>query len=213
MNKIAVITRFHYQQDGPNYRWRFNYYRDEVLPRLLKQYCQDFDIWIWCEQWQEAELKSLSPRINTFRAIYVKRDSHLFIDYTPWENVVGLPKYPVQVGLDSDDLVHAGFIGYIRQLCDSDKVTHISFQPFKLDVKARKKYRMDQYTIKRGSPIFAFYQPDIYAKDFKFAYHTSHLRMPALAQKRVIVPEGYVDMSIHNYNDSTKIKRTDKNLK
>lgn len=210
MNKIAVITRFHYEQDSEEYRWRLDYYRDEVLPRLLRQYCQDFDIWIWCEPWQEKELKSLSPRIRTFRATYAKRDSHLFIDYTPWENVAGLPKYPVQIGLDSDDLVNAGFVGYVRELCDCNQITHIGFQPFKLDVKTQKRYLMDRYTEKRGSPIFAFYQPDIYAKDFKFAYHTSHLRMPVLAQKRIIVPEGYAYMSIHDRNDSTRIKKTDK---
>jgi len=210
MNKIAVITRFHYPKDDPEYRWRLDYYRDEVLPRLLRQYCQDFDIWIWCEPWQEKELKSLSPRIRTFRATYAKRDSHLFIDYTLWENVFGLPKYEIQVGLDSDDLVAPGFIEKIQELCQGDKSLLLSFQPIKFDIATGNRYHMDQYTEQRGSPIFAFYQPDIYTKDFKFAYHTSHLRMPVLAQKRIIVPEGYAYMSIHDRNDSTRIKKTDK---
>lgn len=213
MNKIAVITRFHYEKDGLEYRWRLDYYRDKVLPRLLAQFDQEFDIWIWCEPWQDDELKALSPKINTFRATYEERDSHLFIDYTEFKNTLGLPKYPIQVGLDSDDLVRAGFIGYVQQLCDLDETTHISFQPFKLDIKTKKCYRMDQYTEKRGSPIFAFYQPDYsFKKDFIFAYHTSHLRMPELAKKKIIVPEGYVEMSIHGKNDSTKIKKTDQRI-
>jgi hypothetical protein len=207
MNDIAVITRFHYLQDGPDYRWRFDYYAKEVLPRLLAQTDQGFDLWVWCEPWQDAEILGLSPRINIFRAAYKKRDSRFFIDYTHWEDVTGLPKYKIQIGLDSDDLVRPDFIAKVRGLCAGPDSIHVGFQPLKLDVKTGKKYRMDQYTHKRGSPIFAFYQP---GPDFKFAYHTSHLIMPTLAQHQTIVPEGLVFMTIHDRNDSTGIKRTDK---
>lgn len=211
MNDIAVITRFHYPENHPDLEWRFRYYRESVLPRLLNQTDDNFDIAIWCEKHHEHWFKDLSPKIKTFQATYAKRDSHLFIDYTPWENVVGLEKYKIQIGLDSDDLVSSNFIEKVRSVCEGCPMKLlVSFQPLKFDVAAGARYKMDQYTEKRGSPIFAYYQPSF--EDFKFAYHTSHLRMPLYADKTILVPEGFAEMSIHNLNDSTRIKRTDQKI-
>lgn len=211
----AIITRFHYPEGDNNYKWRFDYYKNEVLPRLLAQTDNDFDIWIWCEPWQKTRLEQLHYKIHTFSATYAKRDSHLFIDYTPYSSTEGLPMYAIQIGLDSDDLVRPNFIKRVHELCQGEFTRHISFQPKKYDIKTGKKYLMDQYTINRGSPIFAHYQPDYLfgragaEENFKFAYHTSHLRMPLLAQEVILVPEGLVFMSIHDLNDSTKIKAKD----
>lgn len=206
--KISFITRFHFPIDSKDFAWRFEYYKKEVLPRILNQTIQDFDICIWCEDWHADLFKALSPKIKIFKATYEKRDSTYFIDYTLWENVIGLEKYNVQVGLDSDDLIEPNFIEKVISLCNGDKTIQISFQPIKLNIKTGEKYHMRIYNEKQGSPIFAFYQPVI-DNNFKFAYHTSHLRMPLIADKTICVPEGYCCMSIHDLNDSTNIKLTD----
>jgi hypothetical protein len=208
MNKIAFITRFHFPKDHPDFNWRFDYYKKEVLPRILNQTIQNFDICIWCEDWHIDLFKALSPKIKTFKATYKKRESRYFIDYTPWENVTGLDKYNLQIGLDSDDLIEPNFIENILPLCIGDNTIQFSVQPIKLDIKTGNKYRMRIYNEKEGSPIFAFYQPKP-DDDFKFAYHTSHLRMPLIANKTILIPEGLAYMSIHDLNDSTGIKKTD----
>jgi hypothetical protein len=209
-NKISFITRFHYLETSNEFLWRFDYYKNNVLPRILNQTNTDFDIWIWCEKKHDEMFKSLSNKINTFSATYLKRDSKYFIDYTTWNEVKGLPKYNIQIGLDSDDLIEPTFVEKVKELSIGNKTIFISFQPMKLDIKNNKKYLMDKYTTKRGSPIFAFYQPDL--TDFKFAYHTSHLLMPNIVDKVILIQEGYCYMSIHNLNDSTKIKPTDKRI-
>lgn len=211
-NKIVVITRFHYPLNHPDFAWRFEYYKKEVFPRLLAQTDQGFDIAIWCEPHHEDLFKQLhsGPGLITFQAEYQKRDSHLFIDYTDWSKVTGLEKYETQIGLDSDDLVEPTFIATVRSLAQGDKSILMSFQPTKYDLATGKRYQMRQYDAGYGSPIFAFYQPD--GSHFKFAYHTSHLRMPLVADKVVLVKEGLVQMSIHGKNDSTKIKPTDKEI-
>jgi len=208
--KKAFIIRFHYTKDDPKFEWRFQYFKEEVLPRILAQTDQDFDIAIWCEKHHEDIFRSLSQKIKTFQATYAKRDSHLFIDYTEWENVSGLGKYNIQIGLDSDDLIETNFVETVTKLCTGHKSILISFQPVKMDIFTGERYKMDQYSQFRGSPIFAFYQPNL--DDYKFAYHTSHLRMPKIAQRIIIIPEGYAMMSIHGKNDSTKIKATDKKI-
>jgi len=209
MTKTFVI-RFHYAKDNPQFEWRFEFFKKEVLPRILAQTDQNFDIAIWCEKHHEEIFKSLSPKIKIFQAEYKKRDSHLFIDYTAWENVAGLEKYNVQMGLDSDDLIEPNFVEEVTKLSVGQESIQMSFQPVKFDIFTKKKYKMDQYSEKRGSPIFAFYQPNL--DDYKFAYHTSHLRMPMVAQKVIVVPEGFVMMAIHGKNDSTKIKSSDKEI-
>lgn len=209
-NSCAVITRFHYPLNSKEFDWRLDYYKNNVLPRLIAQTDKDFDIAIWCEKHHENIFKELYSRIKTFQATYTKRNSKLFIDYTAWENVSGLEKYNIQIGLDSDDLVEEDFIEKVKSLCGGDKTILVSFQPIKKDIANGKLYKMDKYSEKRGSPIFAFYQPNF--NNYKFAYHTSHLRMPLIANKTMVVPEGYAQMSIHGRNDSTRIKETDKEI-
>lgn len=212
MHDLAVITRFHYPKDHPKFDWRFDFYRRETLPRLLNQTDQNFDIWVWTEPHHDELFKALHPRVNVFHGTYDERDSHLFIDYTPFERIEGLPKYPIQFGLDSDDLLEPTAIAKARHYCRGQFKTFVSLQPLKLDIATGKKYYFDprrRYTQSKGSPVFAFYQPRI-DEDFVFAYHTSHLRMPTVAaDQHVVVPEGFVNMAIHGQNDSTNIRGRD----
>jgi len=210
MNKAFTI-RFHYAKDHPDFEWRFNYFKKEVLPRILNQTQQDFDICIWCEKHHEELFRSLSPKIKTFQATYEKRESAYFIDYTPFENTVGLERYNIQIGLDSDDLIVSDFFAKVNSLCVGNNKLHISFQPIKLDIKSGDKYLMKQYTKIDGSPVFVLYQPSL--ANYIFAYHTSHRKIHQFADETILIPEGFCYMSIHDLNDSTDIKSYDRKLK
>lgn len=203
----AVITRFHYPRHDPRFNWRFDYYAHETLPRLLDQTDKNFDIWVWCEPHHDARFKRLHPRINVFHGTYDKRQSHLFIDYTSYERLTGLPKYPIQFGLDSDELVEPGIIEHARKLCKGEQSIHISYQPILYDVATGRKFHMKRtYGGHFGSAIFAFYQPNL-GSNWKFAYHTSHIRLPKLAEVRLREPAGFVYVSVHHQNDSTRLHR------
>jgi hypothetical protein len=215
MKQVAVITRFHYPKGHPDFKWRLDFYKNEVFPRLLTQIDQEFDIWLWIEPHHEKQVK-FDPRINTFTVDCNVRKNQYghFIDHTPWSKVKGLPKYDVQVGLDSDDLVEPKFISKIKRLATGNKSIHISFQPIKMDMKTGKKYQMrfcgnkTKYNAENGtSPVFAIYQP---RKDkYKFAYEHDHLFIFKHFDMLKLVGEGYVYMGIHGKNDSTRITKKD----
>lgn len=203
----AVITRFHYPKGHPKFLWRFSYYARETLPALLNQTDDNFDIWVWCEPHHDKMFRRLHPRIKVFHGTYEKRDSHLFIDYTSYENIRGLPKYKIQIGLDSDDIPEPGLVEHARANCKGTQSIHISYQPILLDTTTGNKFHMKRvYGGHFGSAIFAFYQPDL-GNNWKFAYHTSHIRLPRLAKIKKRVSEGFVLVSLHQQNDSTNLHK------
>lgn len=203
----AIITRFHYPKGHPKFKWRFDYYAREVLPRIFQQTDQNFEIWIWCEPHHDKLFRLLSPRINIFHATYQPRKSRFFIDFTPFENTDGLPKFNVQVGLDSDELIEPDYIEKIHEHCTGNQKKCIMFQGLLLDVRTGKKYHMRRtYGEHFGSAMFAFYQPDI-VDDYFFILQTSGHRAPKFAEKVIVVPEGYVLVSVHGHNDSTSLHR------
>lgn len=207
--RICVITRMHYPKDHKDFKWRFEYYKNKVLPTLRNQTFKQFDIAVWCEKHHEKLFKELG--VIPFQATHPEYNSELFKDFTSWDNVSGLKRYDIQVALDSDDLVEPQFLAKIRQICVGSKSIHISFQPDKLNIKTGKLYKMsDNYKNSgTGSPCYALYQPE-----FKyFAYHDSHLKIGNLMDKTIYIDEGYVHMSIHDTNDSTGIKKTDIEIK
>lgn len=204
--KTAIITRFHYPKNHPDFNWRLKYYKDEVLPRILAQTDQDFEIWIWCEPHHDRVFKKLDPRINVFHATYDQRESNFFIDFTPFDQTEGLPKFEVQVGLDSDELIEPNYIEKIHSYCVGPKTRCIMFQGVLYDTITERKYYMKRkYGPKFGSAMFAFYQPNL--DNYYFILQTSGHRAPKFAKEVIVVPEGYVFVSIHNYNDSTKVTK------
>lgn len=209
-NKIAVITRLHYDADDPKFLDRVEMYKEHTLKSLLEQTDQDFDIWIWCEEWHDEIVKAIHPRVNIFHGNWVKRsDPELsnikkyFIDYTHWDKIVGLPKYEVQVGLDSDDVLAPNTIAEIRKVAVGDKRTAISLQPLKIDVNTGKLWHMRSYKAHRVAPIFALYQPEALNDSFMFAYQASHMRLAAYCDNKVELPVGLAYMRIHDSNEST----------
>ncbi len=72
----AFIIRMHFAKDDKRFAWRLAYFQSIVLPKLLAQTDQDFDICIRANEWHAAEIKALSPKIKIFT---VKKKMHGYI--------------------------------------------------------------------------------------------------------------------------------------
>lgn len=210
----AVIIRCHYKTDDPKFEWRFNYFKDAVLPRLLWQKNKNFDICVWCNKEHAERFLKLSPRIKTFgikpeaegkiKPGYEQKAKRFHVDFVEWENVCGLEKYDIQTAIDSDDLIiRDDFIDFIARTCANEKEsTHISFQPYMFNLPDKQYYTCPlRYGPKKGSPFYSIYQPN--KEKFVFAYHDSHLKMWQYVKKTISIKEGYCAFSIHRHNATT----------
>lgn len=213
-NNHALILRFHYEKDDPRFAWRLNYFKMSCLPRILAQTSQNFDIWIRCYKWHEAEIKALSPRINTFQvknegARYKQHGKRkYFHDFVPWSDVIGLPKYDIQSGLDTDDLIEPDYIKMIEKSVAEHKAKypgkslHLSFQPKLFTLSSHKITPMRKYAPKRpGSAFFSIYQPNKFT--YLFAYQESHITLGANFDRSITLPDGYCFATAHSINEST----------
>jgi hypothetical protein len=215
MNNHIVIIRFHYEKDSPRFQWRFEYFKNEVLPRLLKQTDSNFDIGIRCNEWHNELFRSLHPRIipfqiNNERVFYKKRGrgKKYFFDFCEWKDVIGLKKYDIQTGLDSDDLIADNYIetivSEIKKFSKSNpnKSLHICFQPELFNYKTKEIYSIGQtYGPRDGSAFMSMYQPD--KINYHFIYERSHHYLYQLVSSTIIIPKGYCWATVHDYNEST----------
>lgn len=179
---------------------RFSFYRDRVLPLLLAQGDQEFDIAIWCNPLHAERFKALSEKIVTFSATYTPREG-LFADFTDWRNVSGLKQYEIQMGLDSDDFVNRDYVATVRSLCVGEKSMLVSFQPQIAHLRRKEIGKMRQYHEKSTSAFFALYYPRL--KGFKFAYCDSHTQLWRYVDSVALVPEGHCCATANGMNDST----------
>jgi hypothetical protein len=203
----------HYQKDDPRFEWRLAYFQAMVLPRLLRQTDNRFDIAIRCYPWHAERLKKLSNRIITFSVknesekIKDKHGRKYFLDFIRWEDIIGLPQYDIQSGLDSDDLIAENYIEIIhRRIAKEDKrkSLHIYFQPELFDLKTLKIYPIGvRYNGRKGSAFFSIYQPN--KTNYRFLYEKSHLLIGKDFSKSILIPTGYCWATVHNINESTKV--------
>jgi hypothetical protein len=214
----VLIIRFHYADNDPRFYWRFKYFRNEVLPRILAQTNQNFDIAIRCNPEHDKLFQELNPRIKTFhirneRVSYFKSKNgkRYFRDHARWDEVEGLPMYDIQMGLDSDDLITPDYVQIMRETCrkfagiagNTDKKLHLSFQPRKIYLKTGREIGMMEYTPTRGSAFMALFQP-IKDATYKFIYCMSHLNLCKIADDSITIPSGHCLVSIHGHNESTR---------
>ena len=208
----AFIIRFHYNEDDPRFKWRFEYFNKAVLPKILKQKDQDFDICIRCNPVHNQLFMDLCPKIKTFQvkneqARYFKgrNNKQYFEDHVDWCDVIGLEQYDLQIGLDSDDLIDEHYVELIKKEVakykEHYKSLHICFQPMMYRLKNGKKKAMMAYTPTRGSAFMALYQPD--KINYKFIYCMSHISLCKLVEKSVVIPQGHCWATAHNINEST----------
>lgn len=182
-----------------------------VLPKLLGQIDKDFDICIWCNDWQKGLFDVLSPRIKTFTSSFdpTRRKGKFFVDFIEWKDLVGIEKYDIQIGVDSDDLIREDFVQKAKEVIaenyDGGKI-HLSFIPYLFDLKTMRTYHTPYpYHEKQGSPFMALYQRDK-GDSYKFIYHDSHLKMHQYADKSISIPAGYCWFTTHDYNESTQLR-------
>jgi len=210
----AIIIRMHYPEGDPRFEWRLAYFQAMVLPRLLGQTDQNFDIAVRCYAWQEERIKSLSKKIITFRVkdeferVRKVRGKKYFVDFAKWEDVEGLKKYDIQSGLDSDDLVSPKYIETIHRMVDASskwQSLHISFQPRVFDAMTFKTGDIGvKYSEKKGSAFMSIYQPN--KENYRFVYEESHLRIGRHFDKSIIIGPGFCWATVHGNNFSTKLK-------
>lgn len=212
--KHVVIIRMHYPRGDERFKWRFKYFKRMVLPRLLAQTDQNFDIAIRCNPIHNRLFERLSPKIKTFcvrnesERYKIVKERKYFLDFVPWSDVIGLERYEIQSGLDSDDLISENYIETVKKEIakhDKDKTLHISFQPGIFNADTLQKFPINiRYTKKMGSAFFTIYQPNLKGK-YIFAYQYSHLKLGGYFNESVILPAGYCWASVHGHNISTNI--------
>jgi hypothetical protein len=212
--KHVVIIRMHYPRGDERFKWRFKYFKRMVLPRLLAQTDQDFDIAIRCNPIHNKLFERLSQKIKTFRVLNeserykIVKIKRYFLDFAPWSDVVGLEKYQIQSGLDSDDLIAENYIETIKKEVakyDKNKTLHMSFQPGIFNADTEQKHRINiRYSEKKGSAFFSIYQPNN-SREYYFAYEFSHLELGKHFDKSIILPAGFCWASVHGHNISTTL--------
>lgn len=210
----------HFAKNDPRWQWRFSYFASMVLPKLLAQTSQDFDICIRANAWHADELRALSPKIKVFdvkhtekgkiKRGYAEKAKIYFVDFVDFKDTKGLEKYEVQIGIDSDDMILSpGFIDAVKMEIQKypNKSLHISFQPFIFHAPTLRNFKCKfQYGPEKGSPIFAIYQPETNKrKKFIFAYEDSHLKLPRYFEKAVRITDGFCSYSVHDFNSSTRL--------
>jgi hypothetical protein len=189
-------------------RWRFYYFQHEVLPRILHQEDAEFDLWLWVNPLHRKLFQAMDERVKTFTVATVMHPLETII---PWSAVRDLPRYPIQLRLDSDDLIGPRYVATalrkLRQM--EERRALVFFQPWKYDVATRRVFIFYRtYAKKRPSAFLALRQP-VTKKDYSWVYGRGHTKMHRLAEAAKGIPLGHCWMSCHSYNDSTGLDRRD----
>ena len=227
--RTAFIIRMDYPNEDKKWPWRLAYFQSMVLPRLLGQTDQDFDICIRATGVHAHDLQELSPKIKTFgvkpekqswiKPGYEEKAKRYFVDFVDYEDTIGLDKYEIQIGIDSDDLlIRKDFVERVKKECIGKNYSiHLSFQPYMFDVATLRTYRcMLRYSGTKGSPFFALYQPTAQKMkipgEYVFAYSDSHLKLYLYMKNTKTIEEGYCAFSIHGMNESTYLYKGSKQI-
>jgi hypothetical protein len=202
----ALIIRLCYARGGNEVarRWRFDWFREQVLPRILRQDAA-LDLWLWINPADRTEIEAMSPRIRTFT---VASGASPLDSQHPWSKVRGLPRYGVQFRIDSDDLIGPQFVSTaLRTLDDvAGRRALVYFQPYKLDVARGDVYAAKPYRDDRPSPFLALRQPvDVPGADYIWVYSRGHTKLWRLVDAVRAIPEGHCWQTVHQFNASTAI--------
>jgi len=209
----AFIIRFHYGKDDKRFEWRFNYFKEKVLPRIKGQTVNGFDICIRCNEWHKKLFEDLGLKTFQVKDESVKYKINgrfkYFHDFASWDRVIGLEKYDLQMGLDSDDLIERNYVERILKEVETFKLgnptrsLHLSFQPQTINIRNGRKIigELHRYNPRKGSAFMALYQPN--KENYKFIYCESHISLWKHADFSITLPRGYCYATIHDINEST----------
>jgi hypothetical protein len=203
----AFIIRLHYPENDPRFEWRLKYFKEAVLPRIRAQSDQKFDICVRCNPAHDRIFENLGCKPfhvkNEYSEYVLSEDGtrKFFYDFVKWEDCIGLERYDIQVGLDSDDLIALDYIKRIKLECaGSSSSLHIYFQPEEFVLETRK-FRSHPERFMDGSAFFALYFPD--KSVYHHCFETSHRKVSKLADRSVRIPSGYCWITIHDLNESS----------
>ena len=201
----AVIIRLHYQPGDPKFDWRLAFFRSMVLPRLLTQTCQDFEIWVVCHPEHVQEIAGIG-NIGSINAVGLPNFSTLGM-WTSQALGDALPRFDLQTALDSDDLVTLNYIDRIREEVGQHlgQKLIVSFQPYKLNLLDLRRYVMwERYCETQCSMFWTLYTPpgEEYRSVLEFDQSFAWKWCPNV----VTIPEGYCDMVIHGGNMETGLE-------
>jgi hypothetical protein len=194
----AMFIRLNYPEDYQSLKWRLSFFEAMVVPTLLRQTVQDFDIWVYCNMVHADRIKSMSDRLKVYHG-------HRTDD-------PAVPKYNIQTRHDSDDFLHPEYVAKTQEICRAHKKETplvVSFQPYKMDVWSGARYRHDRYNDQNTSAFQSLYIPDT-AKEYRHVLSFNHRQIWQTYPDVVTVPLGYVTIGIHGMQQSTAIRGNNK---
>ena len=200
-----IISRMWYEKEEDLLK-RITIYESNLLPALLNQTNQDFDIGILCNEKHKEIIQNIHPRIIPF---FTKKKGQrmgkFWHIHSNWEDIIGIKEYDIQTNIDSDDIVSKDFVKIIKDSITEEKRILIHFQPLLRDFFTGivKKIRIN-YNEKYISPCYSLYQPD--KENYVYIGQDEHPQMYKYADKIIKIPEGHYWMNIHDNNDSTTMK-------
>jgi len=215
----AFLIRLHYPP-GPQADWRLAYFETQCLPRILQQ-SGEFDVCVWCEphHWSRVAAMGCKPfRMRPefdgwVKPGYEHKTDRYHVDFHPWSHVAYLPRYDLQIAIDSDELLlREDTLDRLRTELLSvpdGETAHISFQHEMFDVDRLELCRSQfRYSEDKGSPFYALWQPGVAESEYVFCYDDSHQQIgQQMKHRRFVSDDGdraYVAASVHGFNASTK---------
>jgi hypothetical protein len=193
----AVIIRMKYLPGDPRWPWRFAFFRDEVLPRILAQTDQNFDLCIWCHPHHRRELSRLDPKVQAFTTKHPPKNYH------------------IQTRTDTDDWLETEYIAKAREVIRAEAREQplvVNFQPWKLDLRTGRVFQVRRrYGPQEPSMFLSLFQPDL-GPAYRQVYCIRHNWMHRLFPRVITVPEGYCYLVIHDANGVSQIHRGDKEI-
>lgn len=203
----GFVIRFHYSETDERFNWRYKFFTEKVLPRINNQTYKDFEIYIWCNPAHDKLFIKLGCKV--FHAPDVRRynSNGYYHDFTPYNELSGLPKLDLQIGIDSDDFISRDFVKIIIDAVEfhkknnPNKSLHICFQPELFNLKTKLHSKMRTYTTNKGSAFMGLFQPD--KTNYRFIYSESHIYIIRKADCKKVIPAGHCYAVKHNLNETT----------
>lgn len=217
VRSAAVIIRFCYPdpRDDSEVAWRVSWMLKHVLPRIRTQIDVEIpDIWLWVHP-RHRELGKILG-VGTF----IVESSSPLEGRHPWATVRDLPRYRVQLRLDSDDLIGPRYVWTMMKALHGmggrRKLVHA--QPYKVDARTGLVYwcapgsGKGHYSSRKIS-AFCVLKQDPEAPDYEWVYSVGHTKLWTIADAVApLVREGHCWATCHAFNDSTQIYPYDRRI-
>lgn len=201
-------------KDPEKFQWRLDFFKVNVLPRLLQQTRQDFDILILCNPEHQSIIESLHPRIKTFNTNVPISGDEGYNKKSGESNSVepfyySLP-YKIQSRLDSDDIISLDYVKIVRKALKRAKhFSVVAFKPYRFNwFKFKTFYIHPKDGRYDKSQFITIYDP----KGTRFVYEMGHRKWADHVKHVKVIDFGHAWLSYHGNNASTKPKPLDEEV-